>query len=66
MAKILFPLTNLKKTENSSSVDSGIKICVLCGHSLVDICEFGISCEKCGSFLVFCQDQLKKNRRTAE
>ena len=31
--------------------NKGIKICINCGNSIIDVHEFGISCEDCGILL---------------
>jgi len=53
MTQISFPEIDFENTDGSLLISSKIKICVFCGHTLVDNYEFGISCENCGSLLVF-------------
>ncbi len=41
------------KEKEKDHVDSRIRICVTCGSTVVDVYEYGISCEKCGTSVYF-------------
>lgn len=63
MNKILIPKIDLEKTSEQFKVNSRLKICLECGHSNLDVFEFGISCEFCGSLFVFSAKKQYQNRR---
>ena len=53
MSELIFPNVNYGQTSQNLLVDSRLKICIECGHSIVDKYEFGISCEDCGILLIY-------------
>ena len=63
MNEVLIPKIDLKKTSEEFKVNSRLKICLECGHSNLDVFEFGISCEFCGSLFVFSDKKQLQNRR---
>lgn len=61
MRKINIPNIEYESTEKNLLVDHRLKICVECGQSNVENYEFGISCENCGTLVIF--DPLKISKK---
>ncbi|NIM25911.1 MAG: hypothetical protein GTN97_02100 [Nitrosopumilaceae archaeon] len=53
MSKLTVPNVDYNFTEKNLLVDPRLKICTECGQSSVENYEFGISCEFCGTLLIF-------------
>ena len=53
MKRLTIPNVDYTFTENKLLVDPRLKICTECGQSNVENYEFGISCEFCGTLLIF-------------
>jgi len=47
------PCIDYDLTDEHLLVDPRLKICIECGQSKVEYHEFGISCESCGTLLIF-------------
>ena len=60
MTKTKIPNIEYDATEKNLLVDHRLRICVECGQTNVENYEFGISCENCGTLLIF--DPLKISR----
>ena len=66
MRKIIIPNIEYESTEKNLLVDHRLRICIECGQSNVENYEFGISCENCGSLIIFDPLKISRNRLEVE